>query len=84
VDKRSRIRTIAVIERIPRPARAAGVLNQLRRLVARVRRERPFLADYELADIALRAAGPDLRVVLAFVPLRRNQPEHAEPLASGK
>jgi len=84
VDKDARIRTIAVIERIPRPTCAGGMLEELRRLVARVRRERPLLDGYELADVSLRDAGPDLRVALAFVPARRNRPCSAEHLASGR
>jgi len=84
VDKDAPIGTIGVIERMPRPARAAGMVDELRRLVARVRQERPFLAGYELADVSIRGAGPDLRVALAFVPLRRNQPGCVEPLTSGR
>ncbi|HEY8416864.1 MAG TPA: hypothetical protein VIK93_02380 [Limnochordales bacterium] len=84
-DKEVARTIISVIERIPRRPPHGDLLLELRRTVERVRRTRPFLRDYDLADVHLGPAGPDLRVILAFAPrTRRNRLHSAEPLPSGR
>jgi len=65
-DKHAAAQTITVIERMDRRPAHGDLLLELRRVVQRVRQACPFLEGYELADVHIGPAGPDLRVFLAF------------------